>query len=382
MTREGELIVRLPWDGRRVREPTVDSTRPLEASRLFVGKSPAQVIAMVPLLFSICGGAQRAAAAAALAAAAPQDDAQNTADERGVVLETIQEYFWRLLIDWPQAMGRQTLATPVATARHRIAAAVRDRDGAPAFENEARMRELARDLSQIAARSIYAMPPSEWLRIEDEVALRDWAEREATLPAMLARDLLDETAAFGRSEIGLMPNAPQALVETVVPSKLRDPGFAQAPTWNGEPMETGALSRMCAEPLVAALDASHGHAVLTRMVARLVELGRLIEGLAAGTSRAGQVSPVQAFALGPDEGLGAVQTARGLLLHRARMADSTVEDYQIVAPTEWNFHPHGALVDGLGRLEADDEVALSRRARLAVQALDPCVACRIEIGHA
>jgi uptake hydrogenase large subunit len=381
MTREGELTVRLPWDGRRVHAPTVSSTRPLVASRMFAGKSPEQVIAMVPLLFSICGGAQRAAASAALAAAGAEGIVRRAADERGVVLETVQEYFWRLLIDWPQAMGRQTFATPVATARHRIAAAARDRDGAPAFENEARMRELGVELSHIAAKSIYAMASGEWLEIEDEIALQKWAGRETTLPAMLTHDLLDENVGLGRSDVALMPNAPEALLETVVPAMV-EPEFAHAPTWNGTPMETGALSRVYAEPLVAALDASHGHAILTRMIARLVELGRLLDGLATGMERADHLPPIQGFALGLSEGLAAVQTARGLLLHRVRLSGTNVEDYGIVAPTEWNFHPHGALVDGLGRLEADDEVVLSRHARLAVQALDPCVACRIEVGHA
>jgi hypothetical protein len=382
MTREGELIVRLPWDGRQVHAPTVSSTRPLVASRMFAGRSPAQVIAMVPLLFSICGGAQRAAASAALAAAGAEGLTRATADQRGVVLETVQEYFWRLLIDWPQAMGRQTFATPVATARHRIATAAGDRDGAPAFENGSRMRELGQELSHVAAKSIYAIAPREWLEIKDEAALREWAGRETTLPAMLTHELLDQTAALGRSDVTLMPNDAEKLLKAVVPAMLSEPDFAQAPTWNGEPMETGALSRMCADPLVAALDASHGHAILTRMVARLVELARLLEALVTGTENVETVPPIQAFTLRAGEGVATVQTARGLLLHRAQLSDAKVEDYGIVAPTEWNFHPQGALVDGLGRLEADDEVILSRHARLAVQALDPCVACRIEIGHA
>ena len=89
-----------------------------------------------------------------------------------------------------------------------------------------------------------------------------------------------------------------------------------------------------------------------------------------------------AFALGAGEGLGVVQTARGLLLHYARVDAGRVGAYRIVAPTEWNFRPAGALVRGLGTLAANDESELVRQARLAVQALDPCVACRIEVAHA
>jgi Ni,Fe-hydrogenase I large subunit len=113
------------------------------------------------------------------------------------------------------------------------------------------------------------------------------------------------------------------------------------------------------------------------MVARLVELALLIEGRVAAADMG-----VEGLTLGEGDGLAAVQTARGLLLHRVRLADGRVADYQIVAPTEWNFHPEGALVRGLVGIEARDDAGLVRSAQLVVQALDPCVACRVEVGHA
>ena len=147
-------------------------------------------------------------------------------------------------------------------------------------------------------------------------------------------------------------------------------------------VETGALPRMRDDHLVADVQRRFGNAVGTRMVARLAELAAQIEEL-SGTAT-GPVSPsrIQAIALGDGEGLAAVETARGLLLHRARVRAERVVDYQIVAPTEWNFHPEGALPRGLEGLELDDDVHLSRAARLAVHVLDPCVGSRIEVGHA
>jgi coenzyme F420-reducing hydrogenase alpha subunit len=115
------------------------------------------------------------------------------------------------------------------------------------------------------------------------------------------------------------------------------------------------------------------------MTARLVELAVLLGQLGAGDAAD---ADVVAFALADGEGLAAVQTARGLLLHRARVRDGRVADYQIVAPTEWNFHPDGPLARGLAGMAADDGDTLARRARLAVQALDPCVGCTIEVTHA
>ncbi len=152
--------------------------------------------------------------------------------------------------------------------------------------------------------------------------------------------------------------------------------------WAGSPVETGALARVRSEPLVAAVQGRFGNAVGTRIVARLAELAMLIQELTGSEPRPEAPPRIQRIPLGDGEGLAAVETARGLLLHRARLREERVVDYQIVAPTEWNFHPDGALPRGLEGIELDDERHLLSAARLAVHALDPCVGSRIEVGHA
>jgi hypothetical protein len=69
VTIEGELIVRLEHSHRRVRRVTVRSTRPYAASRVVLGRPPAEAVAMVPSLFGICAHArarQRAGGQAAM----------------------------------------------------------------------------------------------------------------------------------------------------------------------------------------------------------------------------------------------------------------------------------------------------------------------------
>jgi coenzyme F420-reducing hydrogenase alpha subunit len=121
--------------------------------------------------------------------------------------------------------------------------------------------------------------------------------------------------------------------------------------------------------------------VLARLLARLVELVELTGKLCApiGESQ----NWVQGAALRQGTGFAWVQTARGLLLHRAEMDDSgNVRDYRIVAPTEWNFHPAGSCVNGLAGMAAASAEEAVRHAELMVQALDPCVAYQIEVEHA
>ncbi len=385
MTIEGEVTVRLDWDGRRVRRASVHSTRPLAASRVLSGRAPAAAAAMVPLLYSICSRAQGAAAACATKAAAGLTPTPRAlaAHEVGVVLETIQEYLWRMLIDWPDAVGRDGLTAPVALARQRVAAFDAAASDARGDADAPQRAALAQDLANVAAQHVYGEAPAAWLARRDVDAFDAWARGSRTLPAELLAELFRSTPTLGRSDVGLMP-APrrEALERSVLPALCSTPEFERTPNWEGAPVETGALARVQAHPLVAALRARWGNAVPVRMAARLVELAMLLGRLQGTRVDDGAVPWIDAFAPHPGEGVAAVQTARGLLLHRATIADDRIAGYQIVAPTEWNFHPDGALTRGLEGLPATDETMLSRQARLVVQALDPCVACKVEVAHA
>lgn len=384
MTIEGELIVRLDCSERRVRRVTVRSTRPLIAARVLVGKTAIDAAAMVPKLFSLCGVAQGAAAAVALAAAgATVLKAEAGSHDREVLLESIQDTFWHLLIDWPNTMGHAPSTTPVTAARFQIAAATRGAEGATQLHDATAMRELGTRLAAIAAQAVFGMPPAAWLELAQVDALRAWCAHGGTLPALLLGHVLTDLPMLGRSTTPLMPAArAEALVQDIVPALRGDPAFGRAPTWAGAPVETGALARMHDLPLVLALQEQFGNAVVTRIVARLAELAQMTLAM-TGTPAQVQGPPrVGSMVLDDGEGLASVETARGLLLHHARVHEECVRDYQIVAPTEWNFHPAGALARGLENLAFDDEPWLQRAARLAVHALDPCVACRVEVAHA
>lgn len=357
------------------------STRPLLAARVLAGKTAAEAAATIPLLYSVCGGAQGAAAACALAAAGAAGFARDSAArDNGVVVEAVQEAFWHLLIGWPNAMGSEPQVTPVTAARYQIATSARASDGTDLLGDPAAMRGLAAKLAKLAERAIFGMPHARWQALPDVGALAAWAGAGATLPARLLAHVLSGAARRHHPAAMLMP-APRRdlLLHVIAPALRGDPAFARAPLWAGEPAETSALSRMREHPLVAAVDRAYGHAPVTRIVARIAEVAQMFDALAGAAPHSART---QSVALGDGDGLGAVETARGLLLHRVRLRDECVADYQIVAPTEWNFHPQGPLARGLADAAADDRAALLRTARLAVHSLDPCVACRVEVAHA
>jgi uptake hydrogenase large subunit len=374
MNPEGDIVVRLARQDQRVRDVVVVSSRSGLPPHLVRGKPAVDVRHLIPLLFSICGRAQGAAAAAAISAAqgVPSTPAETARQEREVMLETLQETIWRLLIDWPRTMGEASLVPPVALVR-RAADAVTD-DGLT-------LDAMLAVVDIVLLEHVYGDHPDAWLGNTDLQAYDRWVDSASTLPARLLRRLRDEAPGLGRSEVALMPDATlENLVRSVVGDLDLDPQFVRTPRWGGRPAETGALARQAGTPLVAQLLAREGRTAATRFAARLVELATLVDQL---RSRArGRLLPVRSHALAFGLGLGLAETARGLLLHRARVEQGLVTDYRIVAPTEWNFHPAGPLAQGLLGRPADDAVRLEREARTVVQSLDPCVSCRVELADA
>ena len=88
---------------------------------------------------------------------------------------------------------------------------------------------------------------------------------------------------------------------------MPDEIFRKAPTWQGEPMETGSLAAHPARPLVAML-LGRGHRIAARLFARVMELSdcasRLRHSLAPDLP-----ALVDAAPLGPGMGISRVETA-------------------------------------------------------------------------
>ncbi len=83
--------------------------------------------------------------------------------------------------------------------------------------------------------------------------------------------------------------------------------------------------------------------------------------------------------LPPNVGIGQKEAARGRVVHRVEMHGASVGRYQILAPTEWNFHPRGVVAAALARLPRGDVDALRRKADMLIKAVDPCVGYDLRI---
>jgi Ni,Fe-hydrogenase I large subunit len=358
---EGEIRVGIVWDGRDVRSVEIDSTRPHVAGRVLGGQHWRAAAKTVSLLFSICRRSQAIASALACATAQGMEPTANQllAHARMVTMEVVEEYSWRALIDWPHALGEPGNPRALADIRRALDAAG---DEIPA---------AARALVE---QHVFGMA-GESLLAQDLQGFDRWLRRGDTPAARLLAAVRCAQPSFGASEVALMPcSRRDALLRDVGAAVGHDENFARSPQWNGQPAETGALARLCQDKLVSDLVTRFGRTALARFAARLRELAAL---LAEVTTPA-----LGGMALGPGRGLGWVENARGLLVHYVALDGKHIETYRIVAPTEWNFHPRGALARGLEATPAENESDLKRRAMLLVQSLDPCVAANVEVRHA
>lgn len=369
MNAEGDIAVRIGVRDGAVGTVELASTRPAVAERVLSGKPIDEAVALVPQLFSICGRAQAMAARLAAAASAEAGVPDGAAPsppldpvESALYAEVAFDALWRALIDWRRALGAEPDATALAAVRSALA-------------NNDRTA-----LREVVEREVLGESCETWLD-GDLATLERWVDDAATPAARLLSDVFQDDPRQGAVHTPLLPSfADEATIKTVTANLYLDPDFERAPHWAGQPAQTGALARMRDVPRVAAAIRAYGCGTLARLAARLTELAQVVLGRRFATPIAGR------RALGEGCGLGWAETARGAVLHlieRAEGGRSTrVACYRIVAPTEWNFHPQGALRDGLLGAAAADEMRLRQRASWLIGALDPCVTWRLEIGHA
>jgi Ni,Fe-hydrogenase I large subunit len=353
----GRLMLGVKWDGERVRETSITSTRP-QASKVLKGKTPTQVVQIVPLLFSVCGRAQGAAASVALLAAIREESQAVAALERTIVCEALQEHLWRMMMDWPDLLG-----IPQQDKQFAAWFALLRTIGAGEAELATFLHEFERDALGMAA--------AEWRKMSAYAEVQDWWRKSGSVLAQVLRKL-DEMpqSRNNRNEARLLPAWSAAEAQQACAGKWES-RFAAQPEWQGAAAETGAWSYYADSALLRDVWKQSGAKALVRVLARLVDMEELASGNAA--PRLSMSSPAA------DEGIAAVRTARGLLLHHVKLEGDQVADYQIVAPTEWNFHPAGAFAQDLGGVAEHDGGLLEYRAQIEVMSLDPCVAYEIEI---
>ncbi len=163
--------------------------------------------------------------------------------------------------------------------------------------------------------------------------------------------------------------------------------WCKAPRLASDVVEVGALARQIVNghPLIKSLVAESGGNVRNRIVARLLELALVVVEMENWVKAVRPEEPFYHLMSMPDEaeGAGMMEAARGSLGHWLRIKNGRILNYQIIAPTTWNFSPR----DSQGQLGALEQALLNAPIREGeetpvsvqhiVRSFDPCMVCTV-----
>jgi hypothetical protein len=290
---------------------------------------------------------------------------------------------WRILLDWPAFYGgepdKTALAQMVAIQRDYQQAICAGGDvftvgGADSEVATDELAEVQARLAQFLQRTVFAQSPSEWLKLQEPQVFQTWAGQQRTIAARLIDHVFDS----GWCASGSCNSLALPVIEyNLLAEAMQDSAFISQPQWRGHCCETTSLTRRDS-PLLKNIESRYRNGLLMRLAAHLTEVAQIAEEMAISSSTAGRPGQPPSAAYFR-RGIGRVAAARGELVHRVDLAHGAVpektviDDYRILAPTEWNFHPQGIVNKALCSLKGDlDQV--KRQAKLLITTIDPCVA--------
>lgn len=362
------------------------SSRLYAASRWFEGKTVAETLRLLPLLFRVCGTAQASAAVSAVENARGVSIGADVAGTRAMIVlaETLREHLLRVLTSWHDDAGAPLTARALDVMRlpARLGEALyagndgftpgggrltRDRLAVPRWLDDTR---------DLLAQVVFGCPIEEWLAMASVDEVLGWAASSTGVaPGFVDRLVTRGWAAKGATIARPLPPLPPGELAERLAGDGAD-GFLAAPDWHGEVYETGAYARNSSHPMVEQASRVYGNTLLARTLARLVEIAGIpgeVERLFGGGDSAAHQAPASR-----GTGIGQVEAARGRLVHRITLDGDLVTSYRILAPTEWNFHPRGAVFQALSALDPGDD--LRHLGSLLVEAVDPCIGYDLEVS--
>ncbi len=367
----------------------ISSTRPLLASKVLIGKTPEQVLSIIPLLYNICGIAQSRAALKAIQQCLQYEgDAKiEIARDMLLLVEIAKEHLLRIFLDWPKLFdidpGNHQLPF-VNQLTTEFKSALFFQGQAFALDSRLEMQNhtiegLIDNLQRYLRQHVFSSSVQDWLDHQDSDSLLQWAMQTDTIAAKAIHQI-DKNGWAGQGNANIQHlaklDSELLLVEFAGENAT---SFIAEPKWQGHCYETTSLSRQHKHPLVQSFYQQYQGSLMTRWLARLVELASIPQQLSAMFNNINDATISDRPNKQLNIGIAQVETARGRLVHRVVMAQGLISQYQILAPTEWNFHPQGLITQSLANLITDDKTELRQLAKLMINAIDPCVGYQLRL---
>lgn len=365
----GAVIVTVASVAGRPGRARVECTRRIQPSALLLGrKAGPELSQLLSILYMLCPAAQSCAweTASELAMTGSLDPEKRAARAAAIQLEAMGEHMRCFALELPKSLGIDE------TQDMRPLGALRAKSRfATLLDEKAREKLLAE--ARDATRGLLFGETTPLPSLEERLSADEVEERISELRTVLRpvlAYLLSLPDELGRCSEARLETSREA-VRLELTEALKNPDFCLRPRLFSGPVQTSALARRC-----------HARALLPRLLkngansfdyfyARFLELGHWCRGFEDPARLVSGFSPE------PDVGVSFVETARGTLIHRARIERGVVREAAIVAPTEWNFLPGGPAEEALSSIRSDNWASWQARASIVVRQFDACIPFRI-----
>ncbi len=392
MSIEGEIKINITVRGKGIQSIAITSSRPLQITKIFAKKSIQAVSKTMNILYQLCNTAHRFAFLSLLKQSNVIELSKNEilAYQLLLDLETIKEHCFSIASKWS---GDNTIDTNVvsvlATIKQISTTLFTDCD--PLGINDKRLtsfdniKALVLLLEQQLQIFLIGKRSSEVLSGVSIFANIDnfnqWLDIGTSSSAIFLRGLKENKLSdLGNVDAVYLSN----LSTNEMSNMLDNPDFIKHPTDGNKPCETTPYSRQIGKPLIQQLTATNGSGLLSRSVAQLLEIFTLFDKVSTDyiAIKSEDICYQVQYPMHSTNALNQLEAARGKLIHQVSIGSDCVNNYQILSPTQWNFHPKGILYAMIKSLNFENKQDLSNKVKLLVDAIDPCVGYSIAVDYA
>ena len=386
---EGEIKINVAGKSGQVESVSITSSRPLHITQFFKGKSIDTVADLINTLYHLCNTAHRFSFLRLLDSSGVIKLSKNEISAYQLLLdmETIREHSFSIATKWGQGSDRSvdTNIVNLLTILKEISTTLfSGADPLSLVDKELQafnsIDELIIKLENQLGLLLIDAHPESMHPFLDYDSFNHWLQNSNSQSAVFLNYLKEhQFDDLGNVEAFHLPDFDPQGISVL----LQNADFIKQPMYQNTIFETTPYSRQSEHQLIKQLFSIYGNGLFTRAVAQLLEVFELLNNIKHNYTdiKFEKISyEIQRFG-GESNALVQLEAARGRLFHQISVQDDKIDSYQILAPTEWNFHPQGVLNRMIETLTYKNEEDLIDKIKLLVNTVDPCVGYSIEIDR-
>ncbi len=390
MPLEGEITIKVSTNASLVKEVLIASSRPLHIPQLFLNQPVQKVATTLDALYQLCNTAHRFAFLRLLDKCQIISLSANEilAYQLLLDLETIREHCFSIASKWRidnnQKINKNMIDL-LATLKEINGILFLTGNTLSLTDKILRAFSCIKDLvekleAQLTLTLIGTQFNAETV-LDSSHNFDYWIKTQDSDCALFLHHIQQSKFSdLGNTNTQFLPN----ITTEEMTILLSNDTFIAQPSYNRICYETTPYARQINQPLIQQLVAKYGTGLLARSAAQLLEIFELMRHIKSdyGQIYAEDIHYDIKPATNINHAIIEVEAARGKLIHSLSIQGDQVKAYQILSPTQWNFHPHGVLKQMIQTLNVSSKQDLTHKITLLVNAIDPCVGYKIEVVDA